>query len=448
MSLTPQVLATLKRLSELHPKLIDLSLDRIKRLLEILGNPQDFLPPTIHVAGTNGKGSTIAFLRTILEKSGYKVHVYSSPHLVRFNERIYLAGSEIEDKILIRFLNIVEKANANLPITFFEITTAAAFVAFATVPADILIIETGLGGRLDTTNVIKYPVLTVLTPISLDHQKFLGHHLAEISREKAGIIKAGRPCILAQQHPEAIHPIIARAQDVGAPLYSENEDWFLERKNNCFIYHGAKSKLELPLPNLLGYHQVSNCGLAIATLDRLNNFKIPNQNIKEGVKSTTWPARLQNLTKTLLNSELSTNWELWLDGGHNPAAGEAIASFIENNWSDKRLYLISGMMNSKDCKAYFQPIASLIETLYTVKIPGESQSMPAKQLADVGSQLNIKSTPFSSVKRAIEHIKKSNKKTGRILICGSLYLAGYILRIEEQKSVSKKLCTSIRQKLN
>ena len=418
----------LHRLSTLHPKLIDLSLTRVQRLLEKLGNPEKHLPPQIHVAGTNGKGSTIAFLRSILEEAGYKIHIYTSPHLVSYCERIRLAGKVITEEAFLELLNFVEKENAGEPITIFEITTVAAFIAFASTPADLILLETGLGGRLDSTNVIKSPTLSVLTPISIDHQTYLGKDLSSIASEKAGIIKPSIPCVVARQPTIAMQPILARSQDLGSPLYIQDEDWFTEVTNENLLYKGIKTSLSLPLPNLVGQHQIQNAGLALATIDRLNNFRITKNSLAKGITSASWPARLQRLSAGPLFNEIPKNWELWLDGGHNPSAGRALADFITVNWYDKPLHLIVGMLSSKDCKAYLSPLVNLIKTLHTVTIQTESTSMKSKELAKIGYEIGIDSVASISILSAIKQIKNSFSNHSRIIICGSLYLAGEVLR--------------------
>ena len=417
----------LERLSGLHPKLIDLSLTRVERLLKILGDPQDCLPPTLHIAGTNGKGSTLAYLRAMLEAAGYAAHVYTSPHLVRFNERIRLAGELISEDALAELLEACEQANAGEPITFFEITTAAAFVAFASTPADIVLLETGLGGRLDTTNVIKTPALTVITPISHDHHQFLGTTLAEIAREKAGILKPGYPCVVARQHPEAMESIVARADDLGVALFVEDEDWSVRQEENGLIYEGPKEKRRMPLPNLPGRHQLENAGLAIAALDRLPRFPVSDGDMGVGITHAQWPGRLQRLTTGPLVDVMPTGWELWLDGGHNASAGETLAAHAKENWANGPLYLISGMLNSKSCDDFLRPLAEISTQLSAVAIPGEENTISANDLADIARAVGMEALPQPSVRDALSSLPLDPKTPGRVLICGSLYLAGTIL---------------------
>jgi len=417
----------LERLSGLHPKLIDLSLTRVERLLKVLGGPQDCLAPTIHIAGTNGKGSTLAYLRAMLEAAGYAAHVYTSPHLVRFNERIRLAGELISEDTLAELLVACEQANAGEPITFFEITTAAAFVAFASTPADIVLLETGLGGRLDTTNVIKTPALTVITPISHDHHQFLGTTLAEIAREKAGILKPGYPCVVARQHPEAMESIVARADDLGVALFVQDEDWSVRQEQNELIYEGPKGIRKLPLPSLAGRHQLGNAGLAIAAIDRLPRFAVSDDNLRAGISHAQWPGRLHHLTKGPLVDMLPVGWELWLDGGHNASAGDTLAAHAKETWADRPLYLISGMLNSKNCDDFLRPLAEPSVQLSSVAIPGEENTVSADDLADIARAVGMDATPRPSVRDALSSLSLDPKTPGRVLICGSLYLAGTVL---------------------
>ena len=330
---TPQSDIVLARLTRLHPKLIDLSLGRIEGLLAALGNPQDRLPPVIHVAGTNGKGSTVATLRACLEAGGWRVHAYTSPHLVRFHERIRLAGELIGEDRLILLLEECEGANRGAPITYFEITTAAALLAFARVPADFVLLETGLGGRLDATNVVKHPAATAITPISLDHQAFLGDTIAAIAGEKAGILKAGAPAVIGPQMPEAAAVFDARAAEIGAPLYRFGREWRCMADNGGMRYEGPHWRCDLPLPSLLGGHQIVNSGAAIACLEQLTAFPIAADTIAQGLRHIDWPARLQRLGRGPLSEALPEGWELWLDGGHNPGAGEVLAAAV-SSWPD------------------------------------------------------------------------------------------------------------------
>lgn len=421
-----------ERLMRLHPKVIDLSLDRIQALLECLGHPERSLPSVVHVAGTNGKGSVIAYTRAGLEAAGYRVHVYTSPHLARFNERIRLAGRLIGDEPLIALLEECERVNAGAPITFFEITTAAAFLAFARTPADAILLETGLGGRLDATNVIDRPAATAITPISLDHQQYLGNTLAAIAGEKAGILKPGVPCVLSRQPPEAEQTIVARAGAVGAPLLKEGVDWLVEGGDDGVVFAYGGTRLRLPRPRLLGDHQIGNAGAALATLQVLRGagFRIPETALARAMTDVEWPARLQRLVRGPLIDRLPAGWQLWLDGGHNPAAGQVLAAQARH-WHQERphlpLYLIGGMLNSKDPVGFFRPLAGLAESVRTVAIPGEANSLSAEALAAVARDVGLKAAPAASVEDALEANVAAARRSARVLICGSLYLAGTVL---------------------
>jgi dihydrofolate synthase / folylpolyglutamate synthase len=415
----------LTRLGRLHPKKIDLSLGRIERLLAALGNPHDKLPPVIHVAGTKGKGSTVATLRACLEAAGYRVHAYISPHLVRFNERIRLAGTLIDDAALVSVLEEAERANEGREITFFEITTAVAFLAFSRAPADILLLEVGLGGRLDTTNVIKHPAVTAITPVSLDHQAFLGDTIAAIAGEKAGILKPGAPGVVAPQPEEAERVIEARAAAVGAPLYRAGHEWRCERAGEGMRYVGESWRLDLPLPSLLGAHQMLNAGTAIACLEKLSGFAVTPTAIAEGLRHIDWPARLQLLRRGPL-VESMPGWELWLDGGHNPAAGEVLAP-VAADWRDRPLYLIVGMLNTKDSAGFLAPMAPSVRGLRAVTIPGEENALPAGAIVAAARSVGITAEESPSVAVALREFK-SQAKPGRVLICGSLHFAGVVLR--------------------
>ncbi len=418
--------AILRRLLRLHPKLIDLSLDRVRRLLAALGNPHERLGAVIHVAGTNGKGSTIAFLRACLEAAGYRVNVFSKPHLVRFNERIRLAGALIDDAALADLLEECERANDGLPITYFEITTCAAFLAFARAPADIVLLETGLGGRFDATNVIAAPLATVITPVSLDHQHFLGDTVAAIAGEKAGILKRGRPAILAPQAPAAAAVFEARAAALAAPLFRGGWEWRALRTPAGLRYEGQRwPSLDLPAPGLLGPHQYENAGTALACLDRLVSVAITPAALAEGVRHAFWPARMQRLTVGPLAPASDTHWQLWIDGAHNQAGGEALAAMAAE-WRDRPLRLVFGMLRSHDARAFLRPLGPLIAGLEAVTIPGEEGALAADEAAAAARAVGIAAAPRASLAEAIAAAAEQAPK-GRILICGSLYLAGQAL---------------------
>ena len=417
--------SVLARLTRLHPKLIDLSLGRIERLLAALGNPQETLPPVVHVAGTNGKGSTIATLRACLEAAGCRVHAYISPHLVRFHERIRLAGRLIDEEALIALLEECERANQGAPITYFEITTAAAFLAFARTPADIVLLETGLGGRLDATNVIRHPAATAVTPISLDHQAFLGETIAAIAGEKAGILKPGAPAVIGPQPAEAAAVFAARADRIGAPLFRFGREWECAASGDGIRYEGSRWHLDLPLPSLLGAHQITNAGTAIACLERLTGLPIASDAIAEGLRHIEWPARLQRLTRGPLVAMLPLGRELWLDGGHNPGAGEVLAAAAAA-WRDRPLHLIVGMLNTKNATGFLAPLAGHAGTLDAVTIPGEENPLPAAAIAAAARSVGIAAREAPSVAAAIRVIAAEGG-IGRVLICGSLHLAGTVL---------------------
>jgi dihydrofolate synthase/folylpolyglutamate synthase len=416
----------LQRLLQLHPKLIDLSLDRVRRLLHRLGDPQDALPPVVHVAGTNGKGSTIAFLRAALEAAGYRVNVFTKPHLVHFNERIRLAGRLIDEAPLAALLEECERANAGEPITYFEITTAAAFLAFARAPADIVLLETGLGGRFDATNVIASPAVTVITPVSLDHQHFLGDTVTAIAGEKAGILKQGRAAVLAPQSPEGRAVLETRARDLAAPLFRHGEEWHVAATSSGLRYAGRRwPHLDLPPPGLVGPHQYDNAGAALACLDCLDGFALDATALAMGLRRVEWPARLQLLTRGKLAALLPADWELWLDGGHNEAGGQALAAMAAS-WQDRPLRLVFGMLGTHDAQAFLRPLAPYAAALNAVAIPGEASSLSAGAAAEAAHAVGIKAVAQSSIAAAIAAAATA-APTGRVLICGSLYLAGRVL---------------------
>jgi dihydrofolate synthase/folylpolyglutamate synthase len=421
----------LARLGGLHPKRIDtvnsrtLSLDRIERLLTELGRPQDKLPPVIHVAGTNGKGSTVAALRACLEASGYRVHAYTSPHLVRFNERIRVAGRLIDDAFLASLLGDCERANAGGEITFFEVTTAAAFMAFSLVPADFTLLEVGLGGRLDTTNVVRHPAITAIAPVSLDHQAFLGPTVPDIAREKAGVLKNGVPGVIGPQLDEAEEVIEAVAGYVSAPLFRWRQEWRCDPSSHGMRYEGQRWKLDLPLPSLPGAHQIANAGTAIACLECLSDVVISPAGLAQGLRRIEWPARLQRLVRGPL-VDMMPGWELWLDGGHNPAAGEVLAAAAAG-WRDRPLHLVVGMLNTKDSVGFLAPLAPFAQGLQAVTIPDEENPLPAATIVTAAQSVGLAAHGAASVKAALETIK-AERGPGRVLICGSLHFAGVVLR--------------------
>jgi dihydrofolate synthase/folylpolyglutamate synthase len=429
----PNSAEILDRLTGLHPKVIDLSLGRIQRLLDRLGRPQEHLPPVLHVAGTNGKGSVVAFTRAILEAAGLRAHVYTSPHLRRFTERIVVAGREIEDSCLRDILMECEAVNAGAPITFFEITTAAAFLAFARTPADLALLETGLGGRLDATNVVAAPALTAITPISLDHQSYLGDFLADIAGEKAGILKPGVDCVCASQPAEAAQAIRTRACSIGASLLEEGRDWSSEAAGNGITFRDDRDVLRLPAPGLVGTHQLQNAGIAIACVRRLAPlFPVDAEAIGRGLRGVKWPARLQRIEIGRLPALLPDGWELWLDGGHNPGAASVLARHL-TGWRDRPVHLVFGMLRSKDAEAFLAALRPLVDRVATIPVPGEPSSLDAEEEAAIAARLGIRALAATNVAEALGLLVQESTVPARILICGSLYLAGAVLS-ENDKS--------------
>lgn len=413
----------LARLMGLHPKIIDLTLDRLERLLTALGHPEGNIPPAIHLAGTNGKGSTQAMIRAGLEAMGKSVHAYTSPHLARFHERIRLAGTLISEPALSALLDECEAANGGANITFFEITTAAAFLAFSRTPADYTLLEVGLGGRLDATNVIAAPALSVLTPISIDHTQFLGETLPEIAGEKAGIIKRGVPVIVGPQEEAALEVIEARAVRLGAPVFAYGQHWQVFEERGRLIYQDENGLLDLPLPNLPGPHQIMNAGAAIAALRVLGADEAA---CEAAVTRAEWPARMQRLRNGPL-VDLAGAAELWLDGGHNPAGGEAVAATLAR-MPARPTYLICGMLNTKDVTGYMRPLADKAASLFAVEIPGEPNTLPASDTEAAARAAGFAATACAAdVASAISAIT-AHDPAARILICGSLYLAGQVLK--------------------
>ena len=412
----------LQRMLSLHPKIIDLTLDRVWRLLDALGHPERNLPPVIHAAGTNGKGSTLAMIRAGYEGAGKSVHAYTSPHLARFHERIRVAGELISEADLTAVLDECWQANGGISITYFEITTCAAFVAFARTPADVTLMETGLGGRLDATNVFEAPALTVLTPISLDHQQYLGETLAAIAGEKAGILKRGVPCVVGPQPEEVMEVIEARAAKLGCPLIAHGQQWHAWEERGRLVFQDENGLLDLPLPTLPGAHQIENAGAAIAALRHLG---FGADACEAAVTRAEWPARMQRLKHGPL-VDAAPEAELWLDGGHNPAAGEALARHL-GRLPERPTHLICGMLNTKDIGGYLRPMAPHVASLTAVSIPGEQNTLPADDTAEAGRAAGMQAGTAASVSEALAGIIAKDPQA-RVLICGSLYLAGNILR--------------------
>ncbi|GAA0594383.1 folylpolyglutamate synthase/dihydrofolate synthase family protein [Caenispirillum bisanense] len=418
--------AVLERLLALHPKIIDLSLDRVWRLLARMGHPERSLPPVIHVAGTNGKGSTLAVLRAMVEAAGRRPHVYTSPHLVRFRERIRLAGTLIAEDALTDLLEEAEGINGGENITFFEITTCAALLAFARTPADVLLLETGLGGRLDATNVVARPAATVLTPIDLDHQKFLGDTIAAIATEKAHIMKPGVPCVVARQPAEALAVIEAHAAAIGAPLLLEGRDWSVERlADDRLRFRMGGREILCPPPGLGGAHQYGNAGAALAAA-LAAGLDLPETALARGVAAAEWPARLQRLRRGPLAAALPEGWELWLDGGHNPSAGRVLGEAL-GRWHDRPLYAVCGMMADKDAVGFLAPLVPHLTAFRAIAIPGEDNGKPPADLLAAATAAGVPAAATAAgLAEAVTDLA-ALPGPARLLICGSLYLAGTVL---------------------
>lgn len=411
----------LERMMALHPKVIDLTLDRVWRLLEALGNPQDSLPPVIHIAGTNGKGSTQAMIRAGLEGMGKRVHAYTSPHLARFHERIRLAGDLITEEALTQTLDRCYAANDGADITYFEITTCAALLAFAETPADYTLLEVGLGGRLDATAVIN-PVATIITPVDMDHQQFLGDTLPKIAAEKAGIIKRAVPCFVGPQHDAALDVIEQTAAKRGAPVIAFGQHFHTAEEHGRLIFQDETGLLDLPLPALPGPHQIQNAGAVLAVLRHLG---ADDQACDAAMTNVQWPARMQRLNSGRIVEKYRPA-ELWLDGGHNPAAALAISATL-SRLPAKPTYLICGMLNTKDVGGFMGPLADHAEGLVACSIPGEANTLPAESTVKAATDAGMEATTADSLGAALERIT-SQAPQARILICGSLYFAGHVMR--------------------
>lgn len=412
----------LERLMSLHPKIIDLKLDRMTRILAALGHPERSLAPVIHVAGTNGKGSTQAMIRAGLEGVGHACCAYTSPHLVRFHERIRLPDGLISEEKLTELLEECEGANKGAAITYFEITTAAAFLAFSRMQADYTLLEVGLGGRLDATNVVDRPALTVITPVSLDHQQFLGETVDKIAFEKAGILKPSVPAIIARQSDAAMEVIEAQAARVGAPLIVSGRDFDAWMEHGRLVYQDLKGLLDLPPPRLKGAHQVENAGVAIAALRAL---EMGEAAAKAAMDQVVWPARFQRLTYGPLK-DAAPEAELILDGGHNPAAGETLAETLAS-LPTRPTYIICGMLRSKDARGFLRPLSPVASRLYAVSIPGETATLSAEETAYAAEVTGHSVETAPNVSTALECIMRHSPQA-RVVICGSLYLAGQVLQ--------------------
>jgi dihydrofolate synthase/folylpolyglutamate synthase len=428
--------ALIARFLALHPKTIDLSLGRIQRLLAQLGHPERRLPPTIHVAGTNGKGSTIAFMRAILESAGLAVHVYTSPHLVRFHERIRLGrfggGRYVEEERLVEALRRCEAVNAGQPITVFEITTAAALLLFAEEPADVLLLEVGLGGRFDATNVIDRPAAAVVTPIGHDHAEYLGTTLEAIAGEKAGIFKRGCPAVIApQDYLAADATLCAEAERRGAsPVLVGQQDFSVHEESGRLVYQDENGLLDLPRPRLAGRHQFINAGTAIAALRAAGFDTFETAAFEAGLTRAEWPGRLQRLGKGRLPEIAPHGVEIWLDGGHNVDGGRVLAAAMadRSERSDAPLVLIAGMLGTKDSEAFFKNFLGLAREVIAVPIPGQIAARPADEVAAIAASVGLTTSTSASVEAALASLHDYVwEHPPRVLICGSLYLAGEVL---------------------
>ena len=417
----------LARLHALHPKSIDLSLGRVERLLAALGNPERRLAPVVHIAGTNGKGSTLAMLAAILQGLGRRVDRYISPHLVRFNERILIDGAPLAEDRLAACLERCEAANEGQPITFFEITTAAAFLAFAERPADWVLLETGLGGRLDATNVVAQPRLCLIAPVSMDHESYLGDTLARIAFEKAGILKPGVPAVVGPQHPEAEAVITARAAELAAPLMLHGRDWRAMPTADGLVLETAGGDLALPRPSLPGTHQVENAGLAAMAALQLDEPGIDRAAIGRGLVRATWPARLQRLRTGPAVALVAPGSRVWLDGGHNPAAGRVLADSLAVLARGRELHLVVGMLTTKDLAQFLEPLLPSAASIRFVPVPGEALGRDPEDSAAIAGRLGASSTGAASVEAAVAAIAAGASAPYDVLICGSLYLAGDVL---------------------
>jgi dihydrofolate synthase/folylpolyglutamate synthase len=424
------------RLSGLHPNRIDLSLDRINRLLAELGHPERAAPPVIHVAGTNGKGSTVAYLRAILEAAGLAVHTYTSPYLVRLNECYRLGrvggGVLVGDDELRAAFDFCERINAGSPVTFFEFKTAVAFYLFARHPADALLLEVGLGGRLDSTNVIEAPLASVITPISMDHTEFLGDTIAAIAAEKAAIIKPNVPVVVAEQLPEAMAVIEAQARRARAPLFAAGQGWHVNVERGRLVYQDERGLMDLAAPKLFGRHQFDNAGLAIATLRATDAFRLAPAAFEAGIVGAEWPARMQRLSSGALPGLGPTGSEIWLDGGHNAEGGRVAAAALGDleERVSRPLVVIAGMMANKDASGYLANFAGLTRHIIAVPIPGQDKAMPPERLADAARGLGMRVELSAGVEAALRSLSRlAYEVPPRILIAGSLYLAGHVLEL-------------------
>ena len=408
-------------------KIEDFKLERIKALLEKLGNPQKKLAPVIHVAGTNGKGSTIAFLRAILESSGYKVHVYTSPHISKFNERIVLAGKDIDNDYLYQLCEETRVASGDLQVTFFEGTTAVAFLAFSRADADVVLVETGMGGRLDATNVIDKPIASVITPISYDHTEFLGETITQIAKEKAGIIKPNTPCIISWQLSEAKEILCNQCEKIGSTPFICGEYWNFAKSEEGFIYSDTKA-IELPKPSLFGIHQIINASTAIATLRCIDQYKVSLDDIVYGIQNAKWPARMQQIKGGSLYALLPNQSELWLDAAHNPAGAEMLAATL-STMSKRPTFLINGRTRNRDMQSFLSHFLNKVEMVCCVSVESEPLSEKPEKIDAAAKALGMRSIVCTSLTEAIKTCVQNTSNPIRIVICGSLYLASDLMKI-------------------
>jgi dihydrofolate synthase/folylpolyglutamate synthase len=424
-STDPHVQAQLDRLARLSPPGDHLGLERITALLDRLGRPQDALPPVLHVAGTNGKGSTVAFLRAALEAAGHKVHAFTSPHLVRFNERIRVAGRLVDDDTLATLLSEVLDVSGGVEPSFFEVATAAALLAFARTPADATILEVGLGGRLDATNVIDHPLVTGITNLALDHQQFLGRGLPDIAGEKAGIAKRGVPLVIQLYPPSVAGRIGEIAHEVGAPLLSRGGAWDAIVSRGKLRYHDEQGALDLPLPRLPGRHQAMNAALAVAMLRHQDTLRVPPSALGAAMGWADWPARLQHLAP----GPLVGGREVWLDGGHNPSASRQIAAFARRHFAEgKPLHLVFASLASKDAAGMLEPFKGIAAEVHAVPIPGHACFAP-EDLVEIAGTLGFPAKAHDDVEEALAAVPPN----ARVLVFGSLYLAGEVLAANGQQ---------------
>lgn len=426
-----------ERILPLYPRSMDLSLDRIICLLKKLGNPQKKIKNIIHIAGTNGKGSVLAYLSSILLSSGYTVDSYTSPHLVHFNERIKIGGnnydSYIDDGSLADILNECERVNDGAPITIFELITAAAFLKYSTTNSDFLLLETGLGGRLDATNIIENPLVSVITPIGIDHQQFLGNKVQDIAKEKAGIIKKNGKTVLGKQESLVLSVLKEYIQLLNNKSQIWNEDYNVIPQDKNFIYEDSRYQLKLSFPNLIGKHQIENAATSIATLSSIDDVKISNKDFEIGLSNVLWPGRLEKLEVGPLSKYVSSDTEIWLDGGHNEHAAMAIADTMKD-YKDKKLILIMAMMNTKDSKKFLNPFVNLAGHVIAIKIPNSENFLSPNEIKQSAETQGILAITKNDLYEALEHTKSLNGKI-RILICGSLYLAGFVLEKHRGRAI-------------